>query len=69
MCLDQHGSPLQAVGVVDKCSALVSNRSGQLSAVLFGPNGFITVQTDLKPSDCFKTVRVSNWSSKYTCIG
>ena len=44
---------------------LVSNWSGQLSAVLIGPDGFKTVRTDLKLSDSFKTVRVSNRSSTY----
>ena len=67
MCLDQRGSLLQAVGVVDKCSALVSNRSWQLSAVLIGPDGFKALRTDLKPSDGFKMVKVSNRSSTYAC--
>ena len=68
MCLDQRGSLIQAVGVVDKRSALVSNRSGQLSTVLIGPDSFKTVRTDLKPSDGFKTVWVSNQSSTYIYI-
>jgi len=65
MYLDQCSSLLQAVGVVDKRSVLVSKRSGQLSAVLIGPNGFKTVWTDLKPLDGFITVQVSNRSSTY----